>query len=238
MSTNINIVLVKTSHPGNIGSTARAMKTMGLKKLTLVSPKNFPSEVADANAVGCKDILDQARVVDSLGKSLLDSSLVIGFSARSRKSNVPSLTMDELFVTLKNYENDEVSIVFGNEQSGLSNEEVQLCNHIVCIPTDNAYTSLNLASAVQIFSYEYFKNFNKKDEPIRNQETQLASHSTKSHIIQMFLAIMAYLNIITNKNKKSLTQNVHIIFNKSKFSKNEADLLLGVLSSIEKALKK
>ena len=111
MSSNINIVLVKTSHPGNIGSSARAMKTMGLKKLTLVSPKNFPSEIADANAVGCKDILDQARVVDSLGKSLLDSSLVIGFSARSRKSNVPSLTMDELFVTLKNYENDKVSIV-------------------------------------------------------------------------------------------------------------------------------
>ena len=238
MSTNINIVLVKTSHPGNIGSTARAMKTMGLKKLTLVAPKNFPSEVADANAVGCKDILDQAKVVDCLGKSLLDSSLVIGFSARSRKSNVPSLTMDELFVTLRNYENDEVSIVFGNEQSGLSNEEVQLCNHIVCIPTDNAYTSLNLASAVQIFSYEYFKNFNTKDEPTRNHETQLATHSTKSHIIQMFLAIMSCLNIITNKNKKSLTQNVHIIFNKSKFSKNEADLLLGVLSSIEKALKK
>ena len=238
MSSNINIVLVKTSHPGNIGSSARAMKTMGLKKLTLVSPKNFPSEVADANAVGCKDILDQARVVDSLGKSLLDSSLVIGFSARSRKSNVPSLTMDELFATLRNYENDEVSIVFGNEQSGLSNEEVQLCNYIVCIPTDSAYTSLNLASAVQIFSYEYSKNFNKRDEPIGNQDAQLATHSTKSHIIQMFLAIMSYLNIITNKNKKSLTQNVHIIFNKSKFSKNEADLLLGVLSSIEKALKK
>ena len=238
MSSNINIVLVKTSHPGNIGSSARAMKTMGLKKLTLVSPKNFPSEVADANAVGCKDILDQARVVDSLGKSLLDSSLVIGFSARSRKSNVPSLTMDELFVTLKNYENDEVSIVFGNEQSGLSNEEVQLCNYIVCIPTDSAYTSLNLASAVQIFSYEYFKNFNKRDVPIGSQDAQLATHSTKNRIIQMFLAIMSYLNIITNKNKKSLTQNVHIIFNKSKFSKNEANLLLGVLSSIEKALKK
>ena len=101
-----------------------------------------------------------------------------------------------------------------------------------------AYTSLNLASAVQIFSYEYFKNFNKRDEPIGNQDAQLATHSTKSHIIQMFLAIMSYLNIITNKNKKSLTQNVHIIFNKSKFSKNEANLLLGVLSSIEKALKK
>ncbi len=238
MSLNINIVLVRTSHPGNIGSSARAMKTMGLKKLTLVSPKNFPSEVAVANAVGCKDILDHARVVDSLEKSLHGSSLVIGFTARSRKSNISSLTMDQLFTTLRNYENDEVSIVFGNEQSGLSNEEIQLCNQIVCIPTDNAYTSLNLASAVQIFSYEYFKNFNKRDEPIRNQETQLATHSTKNRIIQRFLDIMSYLNIITDKNKKSLTQNIHIIFNKSDFSKNEADLVLGVLSSIEKALKK
>ena len=107
----------------------------------------------------------------------------------------------------------------------------------MCI-RDSAYTSLNLASAVQIFSYEYFKNFNMRDEPTRNHESQLATHSTKNHIIKMFLAIMSYLDIITSKNKKSLTQNIHIIFNKSKFSKNEADLILGVLSSIEKALKK
>ena len=236
MSTNINIVLVKTSHPGNIGSTARAMKTMGLKKLTLVAPKNFPSEVADANAVGCKDILDQAKVVDSLGKSLFDSSLVIGFSARSRKSNIPSLSMNELMELLKEYDKENVSIVFGNEQSGLSNEELQLCNYLVSIPTDTAYTSLNLASSVQIFSYEYFKSCNV--QPISKKLQDIASHSSKILLIEKFLSIMSDLDIITEKNKKSLVQNIHIIFNKTNFTENEVNLYLGILTKIGKALKK
>ena len=238
MTANINIVLVKTSHPGNIGSTARAMKTMGLKKLTLVSPKKFPSDIADANAVGCVDILNDANVDDDLSVSIKKSSLAVGFSARSRKSNIPSLTIDELFTLLDEYENEEVSIVFGNEQSGLSNDEIKLCDYIVSIPTDNAYTSLNLAAAVQIFSYEYFKNINKSDSKIIKRDTQHVSHLTKSHMISIFISIMTHLDIISDKNKKSLTQNIHIIFNKWKFTKNEANLFLGVLSSIEKALKK
>ena len=238
MTANINIVLVKTSHPGNIGSTARAMKTMGLKKLTLVSPKNFPSDIADANAVGCVDILNHANVDDDLSVSIKKSSLAVGFSARSRKSNIPSLTIDELFTLIDEYENEEVSIVFGNEQSGLSNDEIKLCDYIVSIPTDNAYTSLNLAAAVQIFSYEYFKNISKNDSKTIKKDTQHVSHLTKNHMISIFLSIMTQLDIISDKNKKSLTQNIHIIFNKSKFTQNEANLFLGVLSSIEKALKK
>ena len=239
MPANINIVLVKTSHPGNIGSTARAMKTMGLEKLTLVSPKNFPSEVANANAVGCVDILNHADVQDDLMTSVKQSCLVVGFSARSRKSNIPSLTMHELLSLIDDYKDEEVSIVFGNEQSGLSNDEIKLCDYIVSIPTDGAYTSLNLAAAVQIFAYEYFKNFNKVQTKKKiNKDTQNVPHSTKNHMVTIFLSIMTELEIITDKNKKSLTQNIHIIFNKSNFTKNEANLLLGVLTSIEKALKK
>ena len=239
MTTNINIVLVKTSHPGNIGSTARAMKTMGLKKLTLVSPKDFPSEVANANAVGCVDILNHANVEKDLMASVKQSSLVVGFSARSRKSNIPSLSMDELFSVIDDYKEEEVSIVFGNEQSGLSNDEVQICNYIVAIPTDDAYTSLNLSAAVQIFSYEYFKNINGEQTKSRsNKDIQHVSHSTINYMIEIFLSIMTKLEIITDKNKKSLTQNIHIIFNKQNFTKNEANLMLGVLTSIEKSLKK
>ena len=144
MSSNINIVLVKTSHPGNIGSTARAMKTMGLKNLTLVQPKNFPSDIAKAQAVGCIDILNNANITPLLKNALSSSKLVIGFSARSRKSNIPSLSMNELMELINEYANEEVCIVFGNEQSGLSNEELQLCNYLVSIPTDSAYTSLHL----------------------------------------------------------------------------------------------
>ena len=136
MSSNINIVLVNTSHPGNIGSTARAMKTMGLKNLTLVKPKNFPSDVANAQAVGCIDILNNATITKLLEDALSSSKLAIGFSARSRKSNIPSLSINELMRLLHEYSNDNVAVVFGNEQSGLSNDELQLCNYLVSIPTD------------------------------------------------------------------------------------------------------
>ena len=237
MSSNINIVLVNTSHSGNIGSTARAMKTMGLKNLVLVSPKNFPSDIANAQAVGCADVLENAITVDTLSEALTKSKLVVGFSARQRRSNVSSLSIEELISLLKDFQNKDVSIVFGNEQSGLSNEELQLCNHIVTIPTDSAYSSLNLASAVQIFSYEYFKNTHKIKD-FRMNEDDIVPHSTKNHIIKTFLSLMNSLDIITDKNEKSLNQNVHIIFNKFNFSEKEANLFIGVLNRIQKALKK
>ncbi len=236
MSSNINIVLVETSHPGNIGSTARAMKTMGLNNLRLVSPKEFPSNIADAKAVGCIDILRNANVYSSLSNCLSSSKMVIGFSARSRKSGIPALTMDELMELLKRNKDKLVSIVFGNEQSGLSNEELQLCNYLVSIPTDNAYRSLNLGSAVQIFSYEYFKSNLKVTGVLKSDD--LVSHSTKLCLIESLLSIMSALNILTDKNKNSLTQKIHIIFNKSNLTSNEANLYLGILSKIEKALQK
>ena len=236
MSSNINIVLVKTSHPGNIGSTARAMKTMGLKNLKLVSPKEFPSDIANAKAVGCIDILEKADIYSSLEESLSSSKIVIGFSARSRKSSIPSLNIEQLIELMSSNRNSLISVVFGNEQSGLSNEELQLCNYIVSIPTDNAYTSLNLASAVQIFSYEYFKSSLKIQKDINPDN--LVSHSSKLHLIELFLSIMVTLKIITPKNQNSLTQNIHIIFNKSNLTSNEANLLLGILTKIEKALQK
>ena len=139
---------------------------------------------------------------------------------------------------LNDHTGDEISIVFGNEQSGLSNEELQRCNYIVSIPTDDAYTSLNLASAVQIFSYEYFKSIDMKSKKKTTANFDFASHSTKKHIIQTFLNIMIELDILNDKNRKSLTQNIHIIFNKIIFTNNEANLFLGVLNSTLKALKK
>ena len=237
MSSNINIVLVNTSHPGNIGSTARAMKTMGLNQLTLVSPKDFPSKIANAKAVGCTDILDNAKVTTLLSDAVCNSKLIVGFSARSRKSNIPSLSIDNLNKLLSYYD-DEVSIVFGNEQSGLSNEDLRLCNYIVTIPTDKAYSSLNLAFAVQIFSYEFFKFRNSESKIINKIDADIAKQSTKNHLIEVFVSIMTDLNIITDQNKRSLTQNIYIIFNKLSINDNEANLFLGVLNSFKKALKK
>ncbi len=238
MSNNINIVLVNTSHPGNIGSTARAMKTMGLNKLSLVNPKYFPSEQATAQAVGCSDILNDALLSSSLTNAISDSQLVVGFSARSRKSNIPSLSMSELMNLLKKYKNNKISIVFGNEQSGLTNNELLMCNYIVSIPTDDSYTSLNLSAAVQIFSYEYFMSNQSNSSNILDKSEKLAPTLSKKHLIDEFISIMHSLEMISIKNRNSIIQNIHIIFNKTNFTENEVNLYLGIITKIKKAIKK
>ena len=158
MLANVHIVLVNTSHPGNIGSTARAMKVMGFKKLLLVNPKKFPSPEADALAVGCKDVLENAEVYTSLSKAIENNIVNIGLSARSRKATIPSLHIDECVDLIIKNSNITYNLIFGNESSGLSNEDLLKCDYILTLPTDKEYTSLNLAASVQILVYELFKN--------------------------------------------------------------------------------
>ncbi|OIQ82722.1 tRNA (cytidine/uridine-2'-O-)-methyltransferase TrmJ [mine drainage metagenome] len=149
----IRIVLCQTSHPGNIGSAARAMKTMGLSELHLVRPHKFPHADANAMSAGATDILDGARVCDSLEQALAGCTLVIGLTARRRELSHRAASPRETAALCIAAEQD-VALVFGNETSGLSNEELILCQHLVHIPANPDYSSLNLASAVQIMAYE------------------------------------------------------------------------------------
>ena len=154
----IRIVLVQTSHPGNIGATARAMKNMGLARLTLVSPRDYPSGVALGRAASALDVLDNAVVVDSLDAAIADCALVIGTSARSR--GIPWPMVDpagcaEKLVTEARH--NDVALVFGREDSGLSNEELRRCHFHVQIPANPEYSSLNLAAAVMVLCYEIRK---------------------------------------------------------------------------------
>ena len=146
MSSNINIVLVNTSHPGNIGSTARAMKTMGLNQLTLVSPKDFPSKIANAKAVGCTDILDNANICQDLDTALKEQQLIFATSARSRQISLPTHTPKEAANIINSAlaSGIKVAILFGNEQHGLSNTDLLKCQHQIIIPTSEEYSSLNL----------------------------------------------------------------------------------------------
>lgn len=154
----IRIVLVQTSHPGNIGATARAMKNMGLQSLTLVSPKDFPSGVALGRAANALDVLDGAVVVDSLEAAIADCGLVIGTSARSRGIPWPMVDPGQCAEKLvaASTQND-VALVFGREDAGLSNEELRRCHFHVQIPANEAYSSLNLAAAVMVLCYEIRK---------------------------------------------------------------------------------
>lgn len=155
MLDNIRIVLVNTHHPGNIGAAARAMKNMGLSRLYLVEPMDFPSFEASQRASSATDVLSGAVVVDTLAEALQGCRFVCGTSARQRSVKWPQLDARECGVQLQQEsEQHEVALVFGRERSGLSNEELEQCQVLVNIPTAEAYSSLNLAQAVQVLSYE------------------------------------------------------------------------------------
>ncbi|MGR3984279.1 MAG: RNA methyltransferase [Gammaproteobacteria bacterium] len=151
----IRVVLMKPSHPGNIGACARAMANMGASRLTLVQPADFPSEAAFARAAGAGHILQNANVTGDLDQALADCELVIGASARSRSLAWPSLPPAQAMrVAIEGARNAPVALLFGRESRGLSNSELERCHYLVSIPTDPAFPSLNLAAAALLLLYE------------------------------------------------------------------------------------
>lgn len=152
----IRIVLVRTSHPGNIGSAARAMRTMGLHRLHLVAPEAFPHPEAGALAAGAGDVLEAARVEAALPQAIADCGLVLGATARHRGIALEELDPRQAARRVLDaaMAGREVALVFGNERSGLENEEVKYCHAAVTIPADPTYSSLNLAQAVQVVAWE------------------------------------------------------------------------------------
>lgn len=151
----VRVVLVETSHPGNIGGAARAMKNMGLANLYLVSPHRYPSDRARWRAAGADDVLDDAVVVDSLEAAVAGCGLVVGTSARDRRIPWPLLNPRECGErVVQETSHHDVALVFGREDRGLTNEELQRCTYHVHIPANPDYSSLNLAAAVQVLCYE------------------------------------------------------------------------------------
>jgi len=153
---NVRFVLVNTSHPGNIGSAARAIRTMGFTRLDLVAPQVFPHPEAYALAAGANDVLELARRSANLNEAIADCSLVLGATARSRGVALDELTPRAAAVRALDAASAgrQVALVFGNERAGLSNDEIKLCHAAVHIPSDPAFSSLNLAQAVQVIAYE------------------------------------------------------------------------------------
>jgi len=156
LASRIRYVLVRTSHPGNIGSSARAIRTMGFTRLELVSPARFPDAEADALAAGADDVLGNAGIHEGLVESLAGSRLVLGLSARRRGINLPEISPREAAVQAlaAAARGDEVALVFGNERTGLENDELARCHAMVRIPSVDDFSSLNLSQAVQVMAYE------------------------------------------------------------------------------------
>ena len=241
-SDSIKIVLVGTTHPGNIGAAARAIKTMGFKHLDLVSPKEFPSDEAIYRSKAAKDILENASTYETLFESVKDCEVVIGTSARNRKVPWPVLNpkdaSKEISLAVKN--NSKVGIVFGREDRGLTNEELGLCNLHVHIPTNEDYTSLNLAQAVQIVAYEIRMNFLESENLKNDQEwdVELASVEQTERLIEHMDELMKEVEFYDTENPRKLLMRVRRFFKRSGIDVMETNIFRGLFSTIQKKLNK
>lgn len=236
---NISVVLVNTSHPGNIGATARAMKNMGLSKLVLVQPENFPSGVAVGRAVSATDILDAARVVETLQEAVADCGLVIGASARSRRIPWPMLSPQACAEkVIREKDTNRVALVFGREDSGLNNEELQLCHFHVQIPADENYPSLNLAAAVMVICYEVRKaaldsigTAVRAEDEFWDQEK--ATGEQVEHFYTHLERVMVKIDFHDPENPRQLMQRMRRLFSRIRIDVMEMNILRGILTNIE-----
>ena len=246
MLQNIRVVLVNTSHPGNIGGAARAMKNMGLSRLVLVQPRDFPSAEAVARAAGAVDILDGARTVASLEDALEGCDLVLGTSARDRHIPWPLLDPRECAAAcLQQVEQaGEVALVFGREDSGLTNDELQRCHFHVHIPSDPEFSSLNLAAAVQVLGYEVRMAWlAAQGQPTKmtKQETHAEQSSlpvTADELERFFVHMentLVQIGFHDPENPRYLMPRLRRLYGRSNFSKLEMNILRGILTETQKA---
>ncbi|MHB1092406.1 RNA methyltransferase [Thiobacillus sp.] len=232
---NIRIVLTRTSHPGNIGAAARAMKTMGLSRLVLVDPAVFPNSQADAMASGAIDLLAQASVFTTLAEALADTTLALGVSARRRDIVPEILTPPEASIRLlSEAQTGPVALVFGNETSGLSNEELGLCQGLVTIAANPAYSSLNLAAAVQVLSYEIrqaWLGHPSWPQPEMDVATGDEMERFYGHL-ETALAELAFLN---PGSPGKLMLKLRRLFARTRLAKEEVNILRGILTAAQDA---
>lgn len=231
---HLRIVLVETSHPGNIGSVARAMKTMGLQQLYLVNPWFFPSSEATALAAGAADVLDNAVVVSSLAEALQGCGWVIGTSARQRSLPMPLLSPSHAAQQAhQEREQHEVAFVFGREKTGLHNEELDLCHQQVLIPTNPDYSSLNLAQAVQILSYELKVNDVLTQAHAADEAPELLANAEETqglleHIEQVLVASEFYRPHQSGLLKSRLQR----LLARTRLTRPELNILRGICKAV------
>lgn len=246
MLENIRVVLVNTSHPGNIGGAARAMKNMGLSQLVLVDPQDFPSADAVARASGASDVLDAAQVVGTLEEALVGCSLVLGTSARDRRIPWPLLDPRECGVAAceQARQGAQVALVFGREYAGLTNEELQRCHFHVHIPSDPEFSSLNLAAAVQVLAYEvrmaWLAAENQPTKTLKLETTAMqSSQPVTADELESFYAhleqALVEIRFLDPAKPRHLMSRLRRLYGRSEVSKLEMNILRGILTETIKA---
>ena len=236
------VVLVGTQHPGNIGSAARAMKTMGLSRLDLVAPQRFPDPDAFALSAGAADLLDQARVHVSLADALADCRLVVATTARQRSVPMPEYSPREAMPhILAAQALGPVALVFGRERTGLENEELQLCHSAVCIPANSGYSSLNLAAAVQVLCYEWRMAMLAQQPaapvPAKDADDLPAPHAQMESFFGHLGEFLDEIDFHKGKAPEMVTQRLRRLFLRAEPDPRELRILRGILSDTQRLLR-
>lgn len=245
-SRDVRIVLVNPSHPGNVGGAARAMKTMAINQLVLVGPKDYPDPRAVWRAASARDLLDSAIIVDTLDEAIADCDLIVGTSARERRIPWPLVNARECADRIYSEPKaSKIAILFGREDSGLNNEELQRCHLHVHVPTSEAYSSLNLAMAVQIISYELrMRSLQIADAepqqgagiPIREQD-QWDEPFASAEDIERFHAHLAQtladIEFFDPAKPKQLLTRLRRLFARIRLDKMEINILRGILTAAQ-----
>ena len=234
----INIVLIETSHPGNIGSVARAMKTMGLKNLLLINPRKFPSGDANALSGNAIDILEKAKVYTNLKNAIKDSTFVYATSARVRTIQWPTKNAQDAAeeIVKQVSANKKISIIFGREDRGLTNEELQIANTHIEIPANPEYPVLNIAMSAQIICYEILKASVDTTARDWHDYPEVDSENLQM-LIDHFIETATDIDVINPDNPKKIISRIKRMFTRLHPDEMETSFLRGFLSSIKKKIK-
>ncbi len=233
---NIRIVLCETSHPGNIGAAARALKTMGLASLHLVSPQKFPDVEAERRAARAADILEHAQIHASLDEALVGVAFAVACSVRMREMAVPATSAREAAQrAIAIARSQTAALVFGNETYGLTTAQVNKCALLAAIPADAQYSSLNLAAAVQVFSYELRMAAGTEEPPVPTPE--LATHDEVEGFYGHLESLMANVGFLDPEHPKKLMPRVRRLFARAQLERDEVNILRGILKALSRPRK-
>lgn len=236
----LRVVLVETSHPGNIGAVARAMWVMGLERLHLVRPGRFPAAEATARAAGADEVLYRAETRDTLDGAIADCAWVVGTSARERRLEWPRLSPRAWAEqALEEAARGEIALVFGREQWGLSNEELDRCHAVACIDTNPAFRSLNVAAAVQIFAHELrcaiAARAGAPGEEISDSPGRPASARDLEGLYEHLEEALTDIGYLDPQAPKLLMRRLRRLFGRARLERAELNILRGVLSAAQRA---
>lgn len=231
---NIRIVMVETSHSGNIGAAARAMANMGISDLTLVTPQCQVDDTAYRRSTGAHEILDKHQEFSSIAEAIADCQLVVGTSARSRSLAWPTLHPDALAEkALAMDDSSRIAILFGTERTGLTNEQLHHCHYAVTIPTNPEFSSLNVASAVQVICYELFKTLSGAEPPEELSSEKRASGAETEGFFDHLEQVMISTEFLDPAQPKHLMTRLRRLFLRAEPNQNEINILRGILTAVQ-----